>query len=46
MQNALTDLLDEALRANRKVQRIGETAYENVLISGLPGSSKTASVYN
>lgn len=46
MQNKLTDVLDEALRANKKTQRTGGTDYQNVLISGLPGSSKTASVYN
>lgn len=43
--NEITRLLDYALKQAKKAARQGSKANNNVLISGLPGSGKTASIY-
>ena len=46
VKNAITDTLDAALSASRKNKRRGLKSGNNVLIVGLPGSGKTATVYD
>lgn len=46
MQNRLTEALERAFKANKRFNRQHIKEVANVLVSGLPGSSKTASVYN
>jgi MoxR-like ATPase len=43
-KNVITDLLDRALEYALESQKLGEHSMGNVLISGLPGSGKTAIV--
>lgn len=43
-KNKLTTALDDALRANRSFKRRHVNEVANVLVSGLPGSSKTANI--
>ena len=43
-KNVITDLLDRALEYALEAQKLGEHSMGNVLISGLPGSGKTAIV--
>lgn len=43
-KNVITDLLDRALAYALEAQKLGEHSMGNVLISGLPGSGKTAIV--
>lgn len=45
-KNVITDLLDRALEYAIKQQKLGQHSMGNVLISGLPGSGKTAIVEN
>lgn len=45
-KNRLTDALDDAFKASKNFRSLHINEVPNVLISGLPGSSKTASVYN
>lgn len=46
IKNRLTRALDNALEANISFREDGIKEVANVLVSGLPGSSKTATVYN
>lgn len=45
-RNVITDLLDRALEYALEQQKLGQHSMGNVLISGLPGSGKTAIVEN
>jgi len=45
-KNVITDLLDRALEYALEQQQLGQHSMGNVLISGLPGSGKTAIVEN
>lgn len=45
-KNVMTDVLDRALEYALKQQKLGQHSMGNVLISGLPGSGKTAIVEN
>lgn len=45
IKNVITDALDKAYKNAKRYQRRGQKPDCNILISGLPGSSKTASVY-
>lgn len=45
VENELTEVLDSALKVAKKLQRQNRTGNANVLVTGLPGSSKTAIVY-
>lgn len=45
VENDLTDILDKALATSLKLRRQTRTGNTNVLVTGLPGSSKTAVVY-
>ena len=44
VKNRITEVLDEALRKSKKNKRRGTKSGFNVLIIGLPGSGKTASI--
>ena len=46
VKNAITDTLDAALNASLRNKRRGIKSGNNVLIVGLPGSGKTATVYD
>ena len=46
MKNRLTDVLDDALEAALYFRQENISEVANVLVCGLPGSSKTASIYN
>lgn len=46
VKNAITDTLDAALKSSLRNKRRGLKSGNNVLIVGLPGSGKTATVYD